>query len=84
MESLAGEGGAEHAVNLRRVGKPEAAIKFELPGCPILSASHSGRSISAVWPAQRVYAVYSMAQAGGWELVDKGGGTEGMREQEGA
>ncbi len=50
----------------------EAIAALDHPGRPVLACSASGRSISAVWPQLRAYAVYSLAPTGAWEVVDRG------------
>ena len=40
----------------------------------MLACSTTGRSISAVWPEARTYAVYSLGPTGTWETVDRGSG----------
>jgi hypothetical protein len=50
----------------------ETIAALDHPGRPSLACSYSGRSISAVWPELRAYAVYTLAPTGSWEVVDRG------------
>ncbi|KAL4855688.1 hypothetical protein ACK3TF_003771 [Chlorella vulgaris] len=73
MESKRAEGGAERTVSLA-AGAMETIAALDHPGRPSLACSYSGRSISAVWPELRAYAVYTLAPTGSWEVVDRGSG----------
>ena len=53
-------------------GQREAIAALDHAGRPVLACSASGRSISAVWPQLRAYAVYCLAPTGTWEVVDRG------------
>lgn len=53
-------------------GAMETIAALDHPGRPSLACSYSGRSISAVWPELRAYAVYTLAPTGSWEVVDRG------------
>lgn len=61
----------------------EPIATLEHPGRPVLACSASGRSISAVWPALRAYAVYTLAPTGSWECVDRGVRWVGWRQAAG-
>lgn len=67
------EGTTERTVSLE-ASPVEPIINLDNPDRPVLACSTTGRSISAVWPEARTYAVYSLAPTGAWESVDKGSG----------
>ena len=61
----------------------EAIASLDHPGRPVLACSASGRSISAVWPQLRAYAIYTLAPTGAWEVVDRGARCCGQSVQSG-
>ena len=61
-----------HAACSLTTGPREQIAALDHPGRPVLACSASGRSISAVWPSARAYAVYTLAPTGSWEVVDRG------------
>lgn len=73
LESRSKEGASERTVSLE-AGPREAIASLEHPGRPLLACSATGRSISAVWPETRTYAIFSLAPSGSWEVIDKGSG----------